>query len=117
MTLEATESFESSLSAVGYDALSPDLQRSILRVAVEICKVYAAHTDEPEHGDVGWREQDAETHLDHMESHTQNAWWGLEGNSIESMIQWIDSSDGLMELSHALARGALALARLEIEAK
>lgn len=104
-------SFESELSAVGYDALSPDLQRSVLMVAVEICKVYAAHTDEPAHGDVGWRKQTVGEHLQHMLNHVDNAESEVIGNRIDSP-EWLDESDDLPHLSHALARGALAMARM-----
>jgi hypothetical protein len=105
MTIDLTR-----LHTSGFYALSPDLQRACEDLLNGAAEVFAAHADDPERGDIGWRKQSEQTHLEHARVHLR-----------ESVLRFTRQfgfpldDDGLAHWKHAAARLVLAVAREKIK--
>jgi hypothetical protein len=94
------------LHTSGFYRLSSDQRHGLEDLLNGAAEALAAHIDDPERGDVGWRKQTEETHLSHAHGHIEAAQHCAAGAS----IYYLDD-DGLAHWKHAAARIALAVAR------
>jgi len=100
MTIDLTR-----LHTSGFYRLSADQRHGLEDLLNGATEVLAAHIDDPERGDVGWRKQTRDEHLDHCFDHVD----------LELCAESPIDDDGLAHWKHAAARLVLAVAREKIK--
>lgn len=92
--------------------ISPELQYGLEALVAGALEVLAAHANDPERGDIGWRVQSVEKHMHHAHDHCEAQQHFEGGGSLYEL-----DDDNLEHWKHAAARLALAAAKRELDRK
>lgn len=94
----------------GLELLSQDQILGLRDMVQGAINVMLEHRNDPERGDIGWRKQTLEIHLEHARVHALEAKCAHTFNRVFWPGHEIDN-DGLPHVDHAAARIALYYAR------